>query len=125
MAFEHQMDRDWFKQRMDKAGLSLRAMAKRIPMDPGALSRTLRAERRMQLPEVRRIAEILGASEQEVMTHASVSKPMSSKQEPLQERRDANRHPAWGIWSGRVMVKPDYDYTQPAETEWGALNEKD
>lgn len=123
MSFQQQIDRAWFEQKMARAGLTVRALARRIPMDPAALSRTLNAKRRMQLPEVRRIAEILGTTEHEVMAHASVPRPSATTPAQPAPSRDGKRHPAWGIWSGRVIVRPDYDYTQPVEPEWGALND--
>lgn len=30
-------------------------------------------------------------------------------------------HPAWGIWVGKVTLLPDYDYTQPADPDWGKV----
>jgi hypothetical protein len=33
------------------------------------------------------------------------------------------RHPAWGVWKGLVTLDPDYDYTQPADPEWGKVYE--
>lgn len=35
-----------------------------------------------------------------------------------------DRHPAWGIWKGLVTLDPNYDYTQPADPEWGGVYEK-
>jgi hypothetical protein len=33
----------------------------------------------------------------------------------------AKPHPLWGIWKGKVTLLPDYDYTQPADPEWGRV----
>lgn len=33
------------------------------------------------------------------------------------------RHPAFGIWKGKVTLLPDYDYTQPADPDWGKVYE--
>jgi hypothetical protein len=31
------------------------------------------------------------------------------------------RHPAFGAWKGLVKLDPDYDYTQPADPDWGKV----
>lgn len=31
------------------------------------------------------------------------------------------RHPAWGVWKGLVTLDPNYDYTQPADPDWGKV----
>jgi hypothetical protein len=31
------------------------------------------------------------------------------------------RHPAFGVWKGKVTLLPDYDYTQPADPDWGKV----
>jgi len=33
------------------------------------------------------------------------------------------RHPAFGVWKGKVTLLPDYDYTQPADPDWGKVYE--
>jgi hypothetical protein len=33
------------------------------------------------------------------------------------------RHPIWGVWKGLVTLDPDYDYTQPADPDWGKVYE--
>jgi hypothetical protein len=35
------------------------------------------------------------------------------------ERPD--HHPAFGVWKGLVTLLPDYDYTQPADPDWGKV----
>ena len=30
-------------------------------------------------------------------------------------------HPLFGIWKGKVTLLPDYDYTQPADPDWGKV----
>lgn len=33
------------------------------------------------------------------------------------------RHPAFGVWKGKVTLLQDYDYTQPADPDWGKVYE--
>ncbi len=33
------------------------------------------------------------------------------------------RHPAFGVWKGKVTLLPDYDYTRPADPDWGRVYE--
>jgi hypothetical protein len=35
----------------------------------------------------------------------------------------ATRHPLFGIWKGTVTLLPDYDYTLPADPDWGKVYE--
>lgn len=35
----------------------------------------------------------------------------------------SGRHPAFGVWKGKVTPLPDYDYTQPADPDWGKAYE--
>jgi hypothetical protein len=32
-------------------------------------------------------------------------------------------HPAFGAWRGLVTLDPNYDYTQPADPDWGKVYE--
>lgn len=34
-----------------------------------------------------------------------------------------SRHPAFGVWKGKVTLLPDHDYTQPADPDWGKVYE--
>jgi hypothetical protein len=46
---------------------------------------------------------------------------------PPSERADppAGRHPAWGAMRGTFKIPPDLDLTEPADPEWGAVNDSD
>lgn len=33
------------------------------------------------------------------------------------------RHPLFGVWKGKVTLDPNYDYTQPADPDWGKVYE--
>lgn len=45
----------------------------------------------------------------------------TAQAEPLQAGQ--KRHPAFGVWKGKVTLLPDYDYTQPADPDWGKVYE--
>jgi hypothetical protein len=40
---------------------------------------------------------------------------------PAPRGKGSGRHPVWGVWKGLVTLDPDYDYTQPADPEWGKV----
>lgn len=66
------IDSDWFYKRIDAADMSLREVARKIDMDPTALSRTLRGQRRLQMGEVERLADVLSVTLDDVLSHAGV-----------------------------------------------------
>jgi hypothetical protein len=54
--------------------------------------------------------------------------PFPHKQQPQKpapdpEKKPPARHPAWGVWKGLVTLDPNYDYTQPADPDWGKVYE--
>jgi hypothetical protein len=51
-----------------------------------------------------------------VRTHKEASVPRVGQEN--------DRHPAFGAWKGRVTLLPDYDYTQPADPDWGKVYEE-
>jgi transcriptional regulator with XRE-family HTH domain len=63
------VDKAWFASRMKEHNLTVRSMADRLDMHYSALSRTLNGERRMQVDEMRKIAEIFGRPESEILVH--------------------------------------------------------
>ncbi|WP_167391367.1 helix-turn-helix domain-containing protein [Mesorhizobium temperatum] len=63
------VDKAWFASRMKEHNLTMRSMADRLNMHYSALSRTLNGERRMQVDEMRKIAEIFGRPESEILMH--------------------------------------------------------
>lgn len=60
----------WFRRAFEKAGLSQNEVAHRIDMDRSAFSRTLKGTRRIQVEEMKRLAFVLGVTEDEVLRHA-------------------------------------------------------
>ncbi len=54
-------------------------------------------------------SEFKSASEENAPVPAASKKP--------------GRHPTFGVWKGLVKLDPDYDYTKPADPEWGKVYE--
>jgi transcriptional regulator with XRE-family HTH domain len=108
------MDRQWFDDRMRRRGLSLRSLAREIGLDAAALSKTLNGSRKMQVDEVRKIANALGEDEGVVLSHALAKKP---KGRTPAKGAGTGRHPLFGCWKGMVVIPPNLDLTQPADPE--------
>lgn len=45
------------------------------------------------------------------------------KSPPPPAEATKKRHPAFGVWKGLVTLDPNYDYTQPADPDWGKVYE--
>lgn len=71
-AAKTRIDSDWFYRRIAAREMSLREVARTIAMDPTALSRTLRGQRRLQMAEVEQLAATLGVGIEEVLRHAGL-----------------------------------------------------
>ncbi|RVC76168.1 XRE family transcriptional regulator [Mesorhizobium sp. M4A.F.Ca.ET.022.05.2.1] len=139
------IDKAWFTNQMKEKGLSVRSMASRMNIHSSALSRTLNGERRMQVDEIRRIAEILDRPLSEIWAHLGSSTgrqnagdagrrsgfmedkvdfksapDMSGKSEDyVVAPRGAD--PLFGCMAGTLTLLPDVDYTAPADTDWGKV----
>ena len=141
------IDKAWFDAQRKEQGLSLRALAAKINMDPSALSRSLNAQRKLSPGEIRNLAGALGTSPADVLEHIDMTeatpipastdrnggfgemqqrqftpKPKTVVEDEASEKAPV-RHPIWGIWKGLVTLDPDYDYTQPADPDWGKVYE--
>ncbi len=143
----HPIDRDWFAARLKAAGLSLRKAAAQIGMDPSALSRSLGGKRRLQIAEVDRLARVLGvpaallierigarAGSGALLGATEEAPPFgyekAAEEPPAMRKRSSGtdkdkssfrHHPVFGMWKGVVTLDPDYDYTQPADPDWGKV----
>jgi lambda repressor-like predicted transcriptional regulator len=62
----------WFRDRLAERALSLRQLAKKIDLDPSALSLTFRGKRKMTLEEANQIANLLGVQVTEILRQAGV-----------------------------------------------------
>lgn len=128
---------------MKEHNLTVRSMADRLNMHYSALSRTLNGQRRMQVDEIRNIAEIFDRSESEIMAHLVSSRDGASlaqhsprsgfmegqvdfkddmsgnKKEYIVAPRGAD--PLFGCMAGTLTLLPDVDYTAPADPDWGKV----
>ncbi|MES0035587.1 helix-turn-helix domain-containing protein [Mesorhizobium sp. M0046] len=127
--------------RMKDRKLTVRSMAGRMNIHYSALSRTLNGERRMQVDEIRKIAEILDRQESEILVHLGSSNDGARLSEPgrrsgfREEQMDFNNaadmtgeeyvvpprgaDPLFGCMAGTLTLLPDVDYTAPADPDWG------
>ncbi|MER8374839.1 helix-turn-helix transcriptional regulator [Mesorhizobium sp. M1406] len=135
------VDKTWFADQMKEHNISLRRMASRMNMHPSALSRTLNGERRMQVDEIRRIAEIFDQPESEVLVHLGSSDAKAAERRPgfmegqvdFENALDVNdtageyivpprgADPLFGCMAGTLTLLPDVDYTAPADPDWGKV----
>jgi transcriptional regulator with XRE-family HTH domain len=126
---------------MKEGKLTVRSMASRMNIHYSALSRTLNGERRMQVDEIRKIAEILDRQESEILMHLGSSNDVArlSERGPRsgfrEEQMDFNNapdmtgeeyvvpprgaDPLFGCMAGTLTLLPDIDYTAPADPDWG------
>jgi transcriptional regulator with XRE-family HTH domain len=70
---------DFFYELLKDRQLSLRGLAKKIGLEPGALSLTFRGQRNMRLNEANEIAVILGVPLKEVLRNAGVENVSSGE----------------------------------------------
>lgn len=143
----HPIDRDWFAARLKAAGLSLRKAAAQIGMDPSALSRSLNGKRRLQIAEVDRLARVLGVPAalliDRIGGRGEAILPLVAEEDTppfihddagstrdaaaqvagkdVTDKSSFRHHPVFGMWKGIVTLDPDYDYTQPADPDWGKV----
>jgi transcriptional regulator with XRE-family HTH domain len=135
------VDKAWFADQMKERNISLRRMATRMNMHPSALSRTLNGERRMQVDEIRGIAEIFDQPESEVLVHLGSSDAKAAERRPgfmeghvdFENALDVNdtageyivpprgADPLFGCMAGTLTLLPDVDYTAPADPDWGKV----
>jgi transcriptional regulator with XRE-family HTH domain len=66
------IDKDWFVLKLERAGKSLRGMARFVNVDGSAMSRMLSGQRKMKMDEITRIARFLDVPVEEVLEHAGV-----------------------------------------------------
>jgi transcriptional regulator with XRE-family HTH domain len=69
----HEIDTQWFQDRLAEKKLSQRGLAKLLHLDSSAVSLTLRGRREMKLNEAADIARLLGVPVDEVLQHAGVT----------------------------------------------------
>jgi transcriptional regulator with XRE-family HTH domain len=145
------IDSAWFYQQLDREGRSLRAMARELGLDPSAVSRMLRGERKMSADEQDGIAAYLGVSLFEVAARrrgdaAGFAAETQEGYVPNAPRADLEKtktHSAapWdadplgglnleatnfydrvrGCMKGTITIAPGVDLTEPADPEWAKV----
>ncbi len=138
------VDKAWFVGLMKQAGLSMREVARRMPMEASALSRSLNSDRKLKPTEIRRLAEILGRPTAEVLERVALPAEARIEEEGFGEMKQSDftrhpmsadkaaspsktpyRHPAWGAMKGMITLLPDVDLTAPAYEDWKKLYGED
>ena len=74
-----QIDTRWFHNQLADKRLSQRQLAKRMDLDPAAVSLMLRGKRKMSAAEAAEIATLLGVSADEVLMRAGATLPAPEK----------------------------------------------
>jgi transcriptional regulator with XRE-family HTH domain len=69
------IDSSWFRNRLADRQISQRGLAKKLGLDPAAVSLMFRGKRRMQMHEAADVARLLGVSLDEVLAHAGIRPP--------------------------------------------------
>jgi transcriptional regulator with XRE-family HTH domain len=71
------IDTTWFRNRIAERHMSQRGLAKKLGLDPAAVSLMFRGKRRMQMHEAADVARLLGVPLNDVLDHAGIRAPMS------------------------------------------------
>lgn len=142
------IDKEWFNSRMQENGLSRGQVAKKMGLDPSALSRALNGQRGIKTDEIVKIAAILNEPVSAVVAHLYMrsdtevsaiptSKPhlgagfmeaqldfkdtSGGNEERIVAPRGAD--PLFGCMADTLTLLPDVDYTAPADPDWGRAYE--
>lgn len=129
------VDKSWFEMLMERNGLSLRAVARKMDIDASALSRALNSKRKLKPEEIKQLADILGQPAARVLEHIDVAAGVASLDRPkgFEEMPQATittdtkntsplkRHPLFGSLRGTTIIMPGVDLTEPADPDWGKV----
>jgi len=127
------IDSEWFYRQLEKDGRSLRAMARALGLDPSAVSRMLKGERKMSADEQDGIADYLGVSLNEVaarrrgdaagfaekgqegfvVDHPEVPAPAPTSVGPDAGESKNLYERIRGAMKGTVTIPPGVDLTEP------------
>lgn len=145
------IDSEWFYRQFEKEGRSLRDMARKLGLDPSAVSRMLRGERKMSAEEQDGIADYFGISLDEVAARrrgavfgfdergqepfrtdidAGDEKAASRVSRQADESEELGRTDSFfdrirGRMAGTVTIPPGVDLTEPADPEWARVYDDD
>ncbi|RYG79510.1 MAG: hypothetical protein EON59_16055 [Alphaproteobacteria bacterium] len=136
------LDSDWLDERLRTVGGNRTGIAKLLGtsgkgVDRSQVTRLVNGARKLKDREVGPVATYLKCSVEDVARWAGLSpdaarygfgemKPAQFEPTPSEGKakpapQDKGRHPIFGIWKGKVTLLPDYDYTQPADPDWGKV----
>jgi transcriptional regulator with XRE-family HTH domain len=110
------VDRQWFVERWTEKGLTLRKVAKLIGVDASALSRTLKGEREMKIPEVGKLAAVLEVSHAAVLAHIEGGDQPTILAAGAEVARITD-HPGYGFMRGLIKLEEGFDGTGPYDDE--------
>lgn len=116
------VDKQWFMERWAEKELSLRDVARKMDIDPSALSRTLSGERQMKPQEIVNIATILNVTSEEVLAHVGAAdtndETTGFAESPQAEfEKPVRRHPLFGRLKGVITFAPGVDLTEPPDPD--------
>lgn len=133
------IDSAWFYQQLEKDNRSLRGMARALGLDPSAVSRMLRGERKMTADEQDGIADYLGVPLAEVASRRRGEvlglaergqEPLIRDEEIVAQRKNGDTADNFldrirGRMAGTVTVAPGVDLTEPADPDWARVYDDD
>lgn len=136
----HELDGNWLDARLDEIGSNRAGLARALAKDRATVTKIVQGKRALKLREVDIIATHLRCSREAVLHWAGLSstgeptgfdemkqsefKMQATPLSPAAKSKavgDKARHPLFGIWKGKVTLDPNYDYTQPADPDWGKV----
>lgn len=68
-----QIDKTWFVNQLERAGKSMRGLAKHLNQEPSTISRMFAGKRQMKLQEAEDIARFIGITVDDVLSHSGIS----------------------------------------------------
>lgn len=132
-------DPTWLKVRLERVHRTQADLARALQKDRSVVSNMIRGKRKLQVEEVPKLADFLNTTEADVLSWSGAdeldeAKADATHPEKLPPERELSRlsasgmplpenHPAFGALKGMLTLDPDYDYTQPADPDWGKVYE--
>ena len=133
------LDAEWLEMRLGAKGRTRADLARELNLDRSMVTRLVKGERKLKVRELSTVAQFLGQTEDAVrqwaegrpsggfgeVNQAKFVSPSAETSKPKSGTGDGKKpdHPLFGIWKGKVTLLPDYDYTQPADPDWGKIYE--